>query len=236
MNNYRKKISELQKQIEEKAKELGHIKSIVEELTKQRQVLGVSITKAEEDVKALKNEKLELQSKIEEAERKILAVVSPVKGKIKNMESAVAYLESVASKKEQLLAEAEEIKRGIVELENKKEEVNEKYIDAQEVIFEIRKEIQGVIREKEILYKENETEHKKLVGEWESFRKQKENQEAWQKELKFRARRLFKFYTEKGLGFPKELMDDFKPLNYFPTRELSERLRLKKAVKSLKTL
>lgn len=234
MKNYKEKINELQKQIEEKAKELGRVQHLVEELTRQREALGISITRAEKDVQVLKDEKLSIEQRIKEAGERLQSAVSPFKKKISSLEEAVQFVQSTLKDKQLYIKEIEELEaeRGMAAAARQ-----EAILVGREVSKKVTAELSAYQKAKEITEAEVEKAKKiseDLENQRQAISREKAGMEQWGKHLQFLARRLYKFYKEKNLGFPEDLLENFKPLKYFPSRSLEEKLRIKKMVTNLK--
>lgn len=233
MKGYKQKINELQKQIEEKAKEFDTLSSIVEELIKQRINVGLDITKIEKEIFGKKAELKAIQERIVEEGQRVSSEAEPWKEKVKYLEGWVLYLGSLVGAKRADLKDIQEVEESIAKLEEVRGHEVERY---KVVLAETESALinfKNILSESEKQKEENKKELEKIEGVRSSLQVMSKGLTEYNESLKFYARRLYKFYTEKGIAFPQDLLEDFRPLKYFPSRDLQKKLELKKKLKKL---
>ena len=233
MNDYRKTINRLQKEIEEKAKELGQTSSIVEELKKERERLGAEITVVQKSIDEKLKEYGNIEDKILEADERLSRATSPHKEKFKTLEEANTYFESLLDVKKSELDSLDEIKAEIEIYRQKKADAEEEYKEIDKKCEAALLRLSQVVRETEEHLKKISEGEKKFEGQNLSLKLQAKNLVEWEENIKFYARRLNKFYVEKNIAFPQDLMERFRPLKYFPSKILKEKLEAKKNLKQI---
>jgi len=233
MNDRRKKIDELQRLIEEKAKELGKVSSIVEELTKQRYSIGVSISAAEGDVKLLRKEKGRVEGEILAANERLVSALSPHKQKFETLEEAIVYLDSLVVIRRKDLEEVTVIKKEIEVLKTAKAQAHRAHEDILEKINAAFARLAQAVRDTEQEFEKQRKINAQIDGQKASMGVRQKNLDEWEERLKFYARRLNKLYVEKGIAFPQDLMEAFRPLKYFPSRDLQKKLELKRKLQKI---
>lgn len=233
VKGYKDKIQELQRQIEEKAKELGQISYMVEELTKQRVKIGESITKAEEELREKLGRIPVIEARIEEANKRAQVAESPFDIKVSSLERTVAYLGSLTVAKKADLENVNEIQAKIEKLKELQIWEKEKYLDLLDRSDSIEEAHHSILRTIKDTQEERDGILRDLSERQKSNSLYTENLHKYHEELRFYARRLYKLYASKGLAFPTDLLVGFAPLKFHPSRALKEKLELKRKVRRL---
>lgn len=164
MKGYKQKINELQKQIEEKAKEFDTLSSIVEELIKQRINVGLDITKIEKEIFGKKAELKAIQERIVEEGQRVSSEAEPWKEKVKYLEGWVLYLGSLVGAKRADLKDIQEVEESIAKLEEVRGHEVERY---KVVLAETESALinfKNILSESEKQKEENKKELEKIEG------------------------------------------------------------------------